>query len=310
MPPTRPAPRRAAAHSGPFHSRLPSPSPPPAPRYRLASPRSRQSPNTGRSAGDKAGLSTRVKVLVLGVLFVVLLSGLAAVLLNFPALTEAERAHLKVPATVEDVKALADVLNGYTKDHYVPVLCSVILAYITFIGFCIPGSSLLAFLSGALFGVGPGFAVAVTGCALGSSLAYALAYFLGRPLMFRIMPDKLSYFESLLDNHRRHLFYYFMFLRLSPLLPNWFINISSPVVGVDFSTYLLGTFFGCMPVAFLSVETGIALNDLTTAGLNALGIRMAVVMCVAAALSLLPVALQKWLDRKEQSEQSDPKKSK
>jgi uncharacterized membrane protein YdjX (TVP38/TMEM64 family) len=39
-----------------------------------------------------------------------------------------------------------------------------------------------------------------------------------------------------------------LFLRLTPLLPNWFINLSSPVVGIPVSTFACATFFGQMPM--------------------------------------------------------------
>jgi len=46
------------------------------------------------------------------------------------------------------------------------------------------------------------------------------------------------------ERHRAHLFNYIVFLRITPFLPNWFINMVSPVINVPLSTFFIGTFFG------------------------------------------------------------------
>ena len=35
-----------------------------------------------------------------------------------------------------------------------------------------------------------------------------------------------------------------IFLRFTPLVPNWFVNLASPIVGMPFLHFSLGTFFG------------------------------------------------------------------
>lgn len=35
-----------------------------------------------------------------------------------------------------------------------------------------------------------------------------------------------------------------IFLRVTPILPNWFINIVAPVIDVPLATFWLGTFIG------------------------------------------------------------------
>lgn len=49
---------------------------------------------------------------------------------------------------------------------------------------------------------------------------------------------------SQVDRHREHLFYYMLFLRITPFLPNWFINITAPVLDIPLGTFFWGTFFG------------------------------------------------------------------
>jgi len=35
-----------------------------------------------------------------------------------------------------------------------------------------------------------------------------------------------------------------LFLRLTPLVPNWFVNIASPIVGMPIKIFATGTLFG------------------------------------------------------------------
>lgn len=41
-----------------------------------------------------------------------------------------------------------------------------------------------------------------------------------------------------LERNKRHLFNYMIFLRITPLLPNWFINISAPGVWLMYGVWL------------------------------------------------------------------------
>lgn len=51
-------------------------------------------------------------------------------------------------------------------------------------------------------------------------------------------------FSWQVDKHRDHLINYIIFLRITPFLPNWFINITSPVINVPLGVFFVGTFLG------------------------------------------------------------------
>lgn len=44
--------------------------------------------------------------------------------------------------------------------------------------------------------------------------------------------------------------------RITPFLPNWFINIVSPVIGVDLRPFWIGTFVGVAPPSFVAIQVG------------------------------------------------------
>ena len=47
---------------------------------------------------------------------------------------------------------------------------------------------------------------------------------------------------------------YMLFLRVTPTLPNTFINFASPIVGVPYHIFFLATAIGLIPAAFVTVR--------------------------------------------------------
>lgn len=115
--------------------------------------------------------------------------------------------------------------------------------------------------------------------ALGASFCYLLSYLIGRLLVLKYFPEKVaswsshvsdhqfcnsSRYDSLINlftffqvnKHRENLLWYIIFLRITPFLPNWFINITSPVIHVPLFPFFMGTFFGkhCLCNAFHTIS--------------------------------------------------------
>lgn len=53
-----------------------------------------------------------------------------------------------------------------------------------------------------------------------------------------------------------------LFLRVTPTLPNLFINLASPIVDVPFHIFFLATLVGLIPASYITVRAGLALGDL------------------------------------------------
>ena len=53
---------------------------------------------------------------------------------------------------------------------------------------------------------------------------------------------------------REKLLNYMLFLRVTPTLPNTFINFASPIVGVPYHIFFLATAIGLIPAAFVTVR--------------------------------------------------------
>lgn len=60
--------------------------------------------------------------------------------------------------------------------------------------------------------------------------------------------------HSQVSKRRKKLLNYMLFLRLTPTLPNTFINVASPIVDVPYHTFFLATVVGLIPAAYVTVR--------------------------------------------------------
>ncbi|MGH0134293.1 UNVERIFIED_CONTAM: hypothetical protein FKN15_027076 [Acipenser sinensis] len=110
--------------------------------------------------------------------------------------------------------------------------------------FAIPGSIFLSILSGYLYPFPLALFLVCLCSGLGASFCYMLSYLVGRPVVYKYLTEKAVKWSQQVDKHRGHLINYIVFLRITPFLPNWFINITSPVINVPLGVFFIGTFFG------------------------------------------------------------------
>ncbi|XP_031248831.1 uncharacterized membrane protein At4g09580-like [Pistacia vera] len=189
--------------------------------------------------------------------------GLLLVYLTMPA---SDYSFLKLPRSLEDLQILRDHLENYTSDYTVQVLVGYCVVYIFMQTFMIPGTVFMSLLAGSLFGVIKGVALVVFTATAGASSCYFLSKLIGRPLVFTLWPDKLVFFQDQVARRRESLLNYMLFLRLTPTLPNTFINVASPIVDVPYHIFFLATVIGLIPAAYVTVKAGIALGELQSLG--------------------------------------------
>ncbi|XP_039719478.1 transmembrane protein 41B isoform X2 [Pteropus medius] len=208
-----------------------------------------------------------------------------------------ERVIMKVPRDMDDAKALGKVLSKYKDTFYVQVLVAYFATYIFLQTFAIPGSIFLSILSGFLYPFPLALFLVCLCSGLGASFCYMLSYLVGRPVVYKYLTEKVVKWSQQVERHREHLINYIIFLRITPFLPNWFINITSPVINVPLKVFFIGTFLGVAPPSFVAIKAGTTLYQLTTAG-EAVSWNSVFVLMFLALLSILPAIFQKKLKQK------------
>lgn len=214
-----------------------------------------------------------------------------------PPLEAGEWEKIRLPRTLDHAKDLCQVLVRYRDDYWLEVVILYAASYIFLQSFTIPGSVFLSIIAGALFPFYFAIVLVSLCAAIGASNAFLLSSQFGRRLMQKYFPERVREWQKTVERHRSHLFFYIMFLRLTPLVPNWFVNVASPVVGVPWLHFFLGTFAGVSIPTMFFVRGGAAIQDLTSTS-DIVTWRTGLWLTLGGTLLLLPQVFRSRLKEK------------
>ncbi|CAI9725247.1 Hypothetical predicted protein [Octopus vulgaris] len=234
---------------------------------------------------------------ILGVLFFTSILVMVFIYLRFPNMDLEEKQYIKVPQDIADAKNLGRILSRYKDKYFYQVLAGYFIVYIFLQSFAIPGSIFLSILSGFLFSFPLALFLVCLCSAIGASFCYLIADFVGHRLVEKYWPARVADWQAQVASYREHLLNYIIFLRITPFLPNWFINIAAPVINVPLKLFFLGTFIGVGPPSFVAIQAGTTLHELTSSS-DTVSWTSIIILTVFACLSLLPVLLKRKLQRK------------
>ncbi|OIW06562.1 hypothetical protein TanjilG_03956 [Lupinus angustifolius] len=246
------------------------------------------SPSAKKPKSEKFPFNTWEFGIAIGVFFV-FSTVLFCIYLTMPS---AEKGHIKLPRTLSDLRLLKDHLSTYASNYPAQFILGYCSTYIFMQTFMIPGTIFMSLLAGALFGVVRGIMLVVFNATAGASSCFFLSKLIGRPLVSWLWPEKLRFFQAEIAKRRDKLFNYMLFLRVTPTLPNLFINLASPIVDVPFHTFFLGTFIGLIPAAYITVRAGLALGDLKSVR-DLYDIKTLSVLFLIGFVAILPTLLKR-----------------
>jgi uncharacterized membrane protein YdjX (TVP38/TMEM64 family) len=167
--------------------------------------------------------------------------------------------------------------------------------YTVAVALSLPGASVLSITSGFLFGSIWGTVCIVISATLGASAVFLIAKTsFGDVLRTRAGPALQNMQRGFQDGALSYL----LVLRLVPLFPFFLVNLVPAFLGVPLRTYVLGTFFGIMPGAFVFASVGAGLGSIFDQGgeFRAAGIltpQIILALVGLAVLALIPVLYKK-----------------
>ncbi|MBN3279495.1 T41AB protein, partial [Polyodon spathula] len=179
--------------------------------------------------------------------------------------TESEEVRtLTFPSDLEELQEVAELLKFYKTEHTAYVLLLFCSAYLYKQSFAIPGSSFLNMLAGALFGPWQGLFLACVLTTVGSTNCYLLSRTFGKQHIVRLFPDKVSLLQRKTEENRSSLFFFLLFLRFFPMTPNWFLNVTAPILNIPISIFFFSVLIGLIPYNFICVRTGVILSEISS----------------------------------------------
>jgi len=235
-----------------------------------------------------------LKILVIFSIGIVVLLGVFKL---SPPLSEDEKKHVKLPKNMDDARALGNVLETYTEEYFGQVIYCYFTTYIFLQTFSIPGSVFLSVLAGYLFNTWMAMFFVCLCSAIGASFAYILAHIIGHIFVEKFFQERVDKWRVQVDKHRDDMMSYMLFLRITPFLPNWFINFTSPILSIPLTTFFIATLFGVAPLSFIAVSAGKGLQQLIKFQ-DALTYDSVILVIAAAILSLVPILVKKYYGKK------------
>jgi uncharacterized membrane protein YdjX (TVP38/TMEM64 family) len=199
--------------------------------------------------------------------------------------------------TLQDAKGLSRYLGKYTKDYYINVVSVYVVTYIFMQTFTIPGSIFLSLLAGSLFNFTTALFCVCCSAAIGATFANRLSFFVGRELLEKYQAVRLASWRGQVDAQHGNLFNYMLFVRITPLIPNFFVNIAAPHVGVPMTTFFWGTFFGVMPPSMLFIRMGRNLERLTSEDGTSLPASEIAALFVLGILAMAPIIFKEGIKK-------------
>ncbi|KAM3861946.1 transmembrane protein 41A-A [Diretmus argenteus] len=181
-----------------------------------------------------------------------------------PVDSHEEPSRLKFPSDLEELRELAELLQFYKTEHTGYVLLLFSSAYLYKQSFAIPGSSLLNILAGAIFGPYEGLLLACVLTTVGSTMCYLLSQAFGKRYIVNLFPDKVSMLQRKVEENQDCLLFFLLFLRFFPMTPNWFLNMSAPIVNIPITFFFCSVFIGLLPYNFICVQTGAMLSEVSS----------------------------------------------
>uniref|UniRef100_A0A9J8AX38 Transmembrane protein 41aa n=1 Tax=Cyprinus carpio carpio TaxID=630221 RepID=A0A9J8AX38_CYPCA len=237
-----------------------------------------------------------------------------------PSETKTAVSRLKFPSDLDELKEMAELLQFYKTQHTGYVLLLFCSAYLYKQAFAIPGSSFLNILAGALFGTWYGLLLTCVLTTVGATLCFLMSQAFGKQHIVRLFPEKVAMLQNKVHQHissskmsestrsskvssldfmftlfqveenRSSLFFFLLFLRFFPMSPNWFLNMTSPILNIPVTLFFMAVFIGLMPYNFICVQTGSMLSQISTLD-DLFSWSVVLKLLLIACVALLPGAL-------------------
>ncbi len=199
------------------------------------------------------------------------------------------------------LKSKNQILTAWKKQHFFLVSLAFIIIYIIAVAISIPGAVFLTLLGGFLFGPWLGTFYVVVSATLGATILFLAA----KTAIGEIFAKKAGgVVKKMEKGFQENAVSYMLILRLIPLFPFWLVNIVPAILNVRLSIYIVTTFLGIIPGAFVYALIGNGLGHLFAQDQKPdLGIifqpQILAPLIGLAILSMIPVFYKQHKKRKE-----------
>ncbi|WP_429910527.1 TVP38/TMEM64 family protein [Glycocaulis sp.] len=199
---------------------------------------------------------------------------------------------------LETLQANQAALEAYVAANLILAVLIYTVVYALAVSISVPGAIWFTIGAGFLFGPIIGTGVAVIGSTIGATIIFiAVRYAFADWARAKFG----NWVKRLQDGFSSDAFSYVLILRLIPVLPFFGINIATALLNVPLRAYVLGTFIGVMPLAYVYATVGSTIGR--AAGgvpslLDLLTPELIAAICVFALVGFLPFIYKRITGKK------------
>ena len=199
---------------------------------------------------------------------------------------------LAIPHSIEELREVRATLEAYRREYGVQVASLLVVTYLFLQMFMIPGPMGINILAGSLYPFWTAMLFTGVVSTVGASLNFWLVKCLLKDAVTALVPGRIAAFQAEMRRHSSHMLNYMLFVRVTPVLPHWFVNLASPIVGVPFLAFLVATAIGHQPMNFITVQAGAALATINSVT-DLYSPRNVAFLMAVGVLALVPVMLKR-----------------
>ncbi len=193
-----------------------------------------------------------------------------------------------------------EILMAFVQDQAILAVAVFVALYAVSTATSLPGGAVLSIAGGFLFGSVAGTAWIVIGATIGATALFLVAKTaFGDALRAKAGP----WLKKMEAGFQDDALSYMLVLRLVPLFPFFVVNLVPALLGVRLRTYVVATFVGIIPGAFVFASVGAGLGSVfdsmeAFSPASALTPEVITALVGLAVLSLIPVAYKKLKARR------------
>ena len=154
--------------------------------------------------------------------------------------------------SLDTIKSNRDALLAYTQAHHAQAVVAAFVVFVAATALSLPGGLVLSLTYGFLFGRWTGTFIVVFAATIGATLLFLAARYVVADFARRRLG---ALGERINAGFTKHGFSYMLFLRIVPF-PFFLVNLAPALTSLPLRTFVLATFIGVIPGAFVFVNLG------------------------------------------------------
>lgn len=151
------------------------------------------------------------------------------------------------------------VITTFVMEHDALALILFGLAYVVITALGTPGSAIMTLAGGMLFGAMTGGITSIIAASAGGTILFLAVRAGFAESLARRVPRQIG---GLFEGFRRDGFFFLLFLRLTPLLPFFAVNLIAAAGGLRLIAFISATLIGIAPMNLTIAAIGAGLQDM------------------------------------------------